>query len=103
MIRVALSLSSNVSGLLQLLHSTYLQPKQNSAQPHVKAMLQLSHEDKIVLGSMAHSNAGAPIDCSVTTDTLQAVEGQDRGARLQYIVKWHFRQVCRDLKTHSLT
>ncbi len=82
MIRVALSLSSNVSGLLQLLHSTYLQPKQNSNQQLVKAMLQLSQQDKTVLGSMAHSNAGAQIDCSITTDTLQAVEGQHRGARL---------------------
>ena len=45
MIRVALSLSSNVSGLLQLLHRTYLQPKQNSDQQLVKAMLQLSQQD----------------------------------------------------------
>lgn len=90
MIRVALSLSSNVSGLLQLLHSTYLQQKHNSDQQLVKAMLQPPLQDKTVFGSMAHSNAGAQIDCSIITGTLQAVEGQHRGARLLYIVQWHF-------------
>ena len=49
-------------------------------------MLQLFQQDKTVLGSMAHSNAGAHIDCSITTDTLQAVEDQHRGAKLLYIV-----------------
>ena len=64
MIRVALSLSSNVSGLLQLLHSTYLQPKRNSDQPLVKAMLQLSQKDRTTLGNVAQSNAGAHMGCN---------------------------------------